>query len=365
MKKAIVALVLIILSVCEIQPVNAISTPDIVLRGFEKYVLNSKSELTTATEKFNMDTEVINARYSAAIQTASTTYDSEILMAKKRLDPQIENSIQILKNAEAKLLTVNQVKVLMQGNDRNKWGFLNCSVARPECKADDKGELFQIGEVTTLKTYPGDPSEFYYIRDVQKMVDDGLIELMNPGEYLKVTKVIQSEPDNTKYLNEQLQSLILITTKMRDNALNSAKLISDAELFQLTQSYESKQQAYKNQINAGNAAIRATKRAKKNPGYFEKAFVTAFKFEYNAQGFDDIANLPLSSLNSLRSILSQYTVIDLANEAAAVSAYYSYSGADKINKIAGKVFTVDKEFQISAKLVAEQFKKFTKIALKF
>jgi len=364
-KKVIVSIILIILGASNLQPVNAASVSDIVLRGFQSYVLNSKLELTSATEKFNKDKEELNAIFSDAIQNANITYDSEISIAKKRLDPQIENSIQILKYAEEKFLTVNQVKVLMQGNDRNKWGYLNCSVARPDCKADDKGELFQIGEVTTLKTYPGDPLVFYYFRDIQKMVDDGLIELVNPVDYLKLTKVIQSEPDNIKYLNEQLQSAILISTKMRDNALNSAKLISDAKLFQLTQSYESKRQGYKNQIDAGNAAIRATKRAKKNPAYFAKAFVTAFKFEYNANGLDDIANLPLSSLNSLRSILSQYTVIDLANEATAVNAYYTYSDADKINKSVGNIFTADEDFQISAKLVTAQFRKFTKITLKF
>lgn len=116
---------------------------------------------------------------------------------------------------------------------------------------------------------------------------------------------------------------------------------------------------------AGNLAIRAAKRAAKNPSVFDKAFVTAYKFDYNVKGLDDIANLSFSSLNTLRSYLSQFSIIELADKAAGVDASYNYLAAEKINKSVGNVFTKDEEFQSPAKLVAALYKKLTKVSLKF
>ena len=129
--------------------------------------------------------------------------------------------------------------------------------------------------------------------------------------------------------------------------------------------FESDKTLYENQISAGNLAIRAAKRASKNPSVFDKAFVTAYKFDYNVKGLDDIANLSFSSLNTLRSFLSQFAIIELADKAASVDASYNYFSAEKINKSVGNVFTSDEEFQVPAKLVASQYKKLTKVSLKF
>ena len=112
-------------------------------------------------------------------------------------------------------------------------------------------------------------------------------------------------------------------------------------------------------------AIRASKRASKSPTVFDKAFVTAYKFEYNVRGLDDIANLSFSSLNTLRSYLSQFAIIELADKALGVEASYNYLAAERINKTVGNVFTSDEEFQVPAKIVAAQYKKITKVSLRF
>jgi hypothetical protein len=133
----------------------------------------------------------------------------------------------------------------------------------------------------------------------------------------------------------------------------------------LRDTYETNRTLLENQIVAGNSAIRAAKRASKNPTTFDKAFVTAYKFEYNLKGLDDVANLSFASLNTLRSFLSQYAIIELADKAAGVDASYSYLSAEKINKSVGNVFTSDEEFQTPAKLVAAEYRKLTKVNLKF
>ena len=80
---------------------------------------------------------------------------------------------------------------------------------------------------------------------------------------------------------------------------------------------------------------------------------------------DDIANLSFSSLSTLRSYLSQFALIKLADTAVGVDSSYDYLAAEKVNKTVGNVFTSDEEFQATAKLVVAQYRKLTKVTLKF
>ena len=366
MKRILVSLGLILcLTVQILSNANAATKPDLVLKGFQSYVSIAKSALVNTKLKYDSAEAAINMIYSNSLQIAKSTYDKEILAAKNLYDPQINNSTQAIKDAQAKLLTVTQVKVLKQGSDRNSWGYLNCSTTRPECIYVDKGPLFLIGELTTLKTFAGDPLEFDYLRGIQKMIDDGLIELLNAVEYQKAVNTIRTDTEKRKALTAQWNSANLIATNKQTSALDSARVIAGTPLVVLMQNYELDKLSFANQIDAGNSAIRAAKRASKSPSVFDKAFVTAYKFEYNVKGLDDIANLPFTSMNTLRSVLSQYAIIELADEAIGVNAVYSYSAAEKINKSVGNVFTSDEEFQSRAKLVAAQYKKLTKVNLKF
>ena len=364
MKRILVSLGLAICMTLQTLPIaNAATKPDLVLKGFQSYVSIAKSALSNTIVKYNSDVAVINATYATSITSAKSTYDKEILSAKNLYEPQIIALNQVIKDAKAKLLTVNQVRVLKQGTDRNKWGYLNCPTTRQDCKYVDKGELFMIGEVTTLKSFAGDNVD--YLAEIKTMVDQGLIELLSSVEYLKASNLIQLEPAKIKLLSAQWDSTNTLATTKQSKALDEARTVASIPLSQLMQNYESDKLAFENQISAGNLAIRAAKRASKNPSVFDKAFVTAYKFEYNVKGLDDIANLPFSSMNTLRSVLSQYAIIELADQAIGVNAVYSYSAAEKINKSVGNVFTSDEEFQSRAKLVAAQYKKLTKVSLKF
>ena len=353
---------LILLSLISPQA-QAVTKSDSVLTGFKSYVSVAKSALTKSKLKYDSDAAALNAIYESSAQNAKSTYDKEILAAKNLYEPLINASTQIIQDAKAKLLTVNQVKVLKQGTDRNKWGYLNCPTTRPDCKSVDKGELFVIGEVTSLKSIAGDNID--YLKEIQSMVDDGLIELLNSTDFLKAANLIRTEPDKLKSATYQWDAANSAAGIKQNKALEEARTTAGIPLSKLMQQYESNKIAYEGQITAGNSAIKAAKRASKNSSVFDKAFVTAYKFEYNYRWLDDVANLPFSSLNTLRSVLSQYAIIELADQAAGVDASYSYSSAEKVNKSVGKVFTSDEEFQKGAKLVAAQYKKLTKVSIKF
>jgi len=343
---------------------SAATKPDLVLKGFQSYVASAKSTLSSNKATYDASVAGINATYSNSVTSIKSTFDKEILTAKNLYEPQIETSKQIIKDAQAKLLTVNQVKVLKLGTSRAYWGNLDCPTTRPQCVSlDDKGNLFQVGEVTRLKAIMGERADYLY--EIQLMIDLGLIEMLNSAEYQKAATSIRFEPDKIKSLTTQWDAANSSASTKQNTALENAKLVSGGPLMVLRDTYETNRTLLENQIVAGNSAIRAAKRASKNPTTFDKAFVTAYKFEYNLKGLDDVANLSFASLNTLRSFLSQYAIIELADKAAGVDASYNYLAAEKINKSVGNVFTSDEEFQKSAKLVASQYKKLTKVSLKF
>lgn len=343
---------------------SAATKPALVLKGFQTYVANAKSALSMSKTNYDASVAAINVNYGNSVATAKATFEKEISAAKNLYEPEINTSKQNIKDAQNKLLTVNQVKVLKLGTSRAYWGNLDCPTTRPQCVSlDDKGNLFQIGEVTKLKAIMGERADYLY--EIQLMIDLGLIEMLNSVEYQKAASTIRFEPDKIKSLTTQWDLAIVAATTKQNTALEVARLTASGPLSNLMDKYEADKIIYENQISAGNSAIRAAKRASKNPATFDKAFVTAYKFDYNAKGLDDIANLSFSSLNTLRSFLSQFAIIELADKAAAVDSAYSFASAERINKSVGNVFTVDDEFQGPAKLVAQQYRKLTKVSLKF
>ena len=337
--------------------------PDLVIKGFQSYVSAAKSSMAKAKAEYDSKVFAINSVYSATNSNIKATFDSEILNSMYLYGPQVLASKQAIKNAQAKLLTVNEVRVLKLGTFRNYWGNLDCPQERPACLSlDDKGELFKIGEVTRLKAIMGERPDYLY--EIQLMIDTGLIEMLNSSEYQVAAKTIRFEPDKIKTLTAKWELADAEASDKKKKALDAANLASYIQISPLDKKLEIERIQYESQITAGNLAIKAAKRAAKSATIFDKAFVTAYKFAYNVRWLDDLANLPISSLTSLRSILSQFEIIKLADQAAVVDSKYSYSAADKINKSVGNVFTIEEEYKVSAKLVAAQYKKMTKLTLK-
>ena len=365
MKRILVSLGLILCLTVQIPPnANAATKPDLVLKGFQSYVAIAKSTLTSVALKYNSDIAAIDAIQAASVQVAKSTFEKEILAAKTLYEPQINNAIQAIKDAQAKLLTVTQVKVLKQGSDRNNWGYLNCSTIRPDCIYVDKGPLFVIGEVTTLKTFAGNPSEFDYLRGIQIMIDDGLIELLNAVGYQKAVNILRTETEKKKILSAQWPSADTAAAKKQGIAIEEARKIASGPWLALMQNYELDKLSFANQIDAGNSAIRAAKRASKSPSVFDKAFLTALKFEHNRVRLDDLASQPWTNITNLKSLNSAVAVTKMSEEADLVGDKYSYNAASRINSGCGNVFISEQEFTQQFSLIASFYKKVTKIMLK-
>ena len=363
MKRHKVAIVLALLTSFLPHSAHAATKPDLVIKGFQSYVATAKSSLVKSKAEYDAQVFAVNSFYSSTNSSIKATYDSEILNSMYLYGPQILASKQAIKEAQAKLVTVNEVRVLKLGTSRSYWGNLDCPQERPSCLSlDDKGNLFQVGDVTRLKVIMGERPDYLY--EIQLMIDSGLIEMFNPIEYQVAAKVIRFEPDNVKTLTEKWALADAEATDKKKNAKDAANLASYIQISPLDKKLASDRALFESQITAGNLAIKAAKRAAKSASVFDKAFVTAYKFAYNVRWLDDLANLPISNLTSLRSILSQFEIIKLADQSAAVESKYSYSAADKINKSVGNVFTIEEQYKVTAKLVAAQYKKMTKLALK-
>jgi len=364
MRRIYVSVVCAILLSTVSYPVQAATKSDLLLKGFQSYVSIAKSALVIAKVKYDSEVAAINTIYANSAQIAKSSYEKEILAAKNLYEPQINNSNQAIKDAQARLLTVTQVKVLKQGTDRNSWGFLNCSTTRPNCIYVDKGALFLIGEITTLKTFAGEPLEFEYLRDIQTMIDDGLIELLNAVEYQKAVNTIKTDTEKKKNVTAQWNSANLIATNKQTSAVDSARITAGTPLVTLMQNYESDKLVIGNQITAGNTAITAVKRASKNPSVFDKAFLTALKFEHNRVRLDDLASQPWTNITNLKSLNSAVAVTKMSEEADLVGDKYSYNAASRINSGCGNVFISEQEFTQQFSLIASFYKKVTKIMLK-
>jgi hypothetical protein len=246
------------------------------------------------------------------LSDAERTYTSGMAKAKSEYDAALSIKQSNITQAKKDFRQYNQVRVLKLGDNRNYWGNFNCPTTRPDCIYVDKGPKFEVGEVTTIKDVIADGVP--WLDEIDLIIGLGLIELQSPTEYRRAATIIKSETLAIDTLNRNYTS-----TKM------------------------SLQRAYEEALVV-EPAILAIKRASKSPKDFDRAFVTALKFEYNLQGLDELANLPFRYINSLKALDSAVKVTKLSQDADEVAARYTMAGATKINKICGKTFISDTKF---------------------
>ena len=102
----------------------------------------------------------------------------------------------------------------------------------------------------------------------------------------------------------------------------------------------------------------------KNSSLFEKAFVAAYKFEYNRIRLDELASQPWTYITNLKSLNSAVAVTKMSEEADLVGDKYSYNGALRINSGCGNVFISEPEFTEPFSVIASIYKKATRLTLK-
>ena len=285
------------------------------------------SQLTTVPAYSTISPKKVQSFFQQYLQQAESDYYSGLSKAKSSYEFSLATKEESIRQAKLIILRNNQIRVLKLGENRNYWGNFNCPDTRPSCIYVDKGPKFEVGEIATVKeAVVNSPSN---LSEIDLIVSMGLVELLNPKEFTQASRIIRDESlaiENLKknYQTEQLKI---------ESAFEDASQIEPALL--------------------------AIKRALKNSSNFEKAFVVALKFDYNQRGLDELARLPFRYINSIKALDSAIKVTRLSEDADAVAASYSYSGALKINSICGKTFISETKFKIMYSKVSEVYKQAT------
>jgi hypothetical protein len=363
MRKALAVFVSVALSLLVVAPANAAPKATMVNTAFKSLLVSATNSLDSLEEKYESDIDALDAELANSTLAANAAYDQEIQAASNLYAPQITTSSQKLSDARSKFASVSGVKVLALGTNRNYWGNLNCPTVRPECKDVDKGEKFNVGEVTTLKAVIGTQTD--YLLEIDIMLGLGLIELTNRTEYLAVTSVLKGEPTNLSKISAEYASTQASSKSKKERAIQAATSKRSSALADLDEAYETAKAQLEAQETAANLALLAAKRASKDLANYDSAFVIAYKFEYNRQMVGEIADAAWTGEWTFRTIDSIFKVNKLAVYGDSIGLKYSKSEALKFNSAVGNAFTNEPDFRAALKVLTTVYTKTTKTKLKF
>jgi hypothetical protein len=151
----------------------------------------------------------------------------------------------------------------------------------------------------------------------------------------------------------------------RERAVAAATVIREAALSKIDDAYENAKAQLQAQETAGNLALLAAKRASKDSANFDAAFAIAYKFEYNRQMVNEIADAAWTGDWTFRTIDSIFKVNRLAVTGDSIGLKYSTKAASAFNAAVGNAFTNEPDFRAALKVVTATYKQATKVILKF
>ena len=363
MRKANVVVLALALALVGFSPASAATKATLVTTAFKTLLNTTGDSLDLLEQKYEADIDALDAALANSKIAASGTYDQEIQAASNLYSPQISTSTQKVSDARTKFVSVSGVKVLALGTFRSYWGNLNCPTARPNCIDTDKGEKFNVGEVTTLKAIMGTQTD--YLLEIDIMLGLGLIELTNRTDYLAVTSTLKNEPLNLSKITAEYTAAQTSSKSKRDRAIQAATNLRESSLSSLNDEYEAAKAELESKEIAAELALLAAKRASKDAANFDAAFVVAYKFEYNRQMVNEIADAAWTGEWTFRTIDSIIKVNKLAVSGDSIAARYSRSGALAFNNAVGNAFTNEPEFRAALKVLTAIYKTTTKTTLKF
>lgn len=362
MRKVPALALVLALSITGLAPASAATKAQTVTTAFKNLLNTTGDSLDALEQKYESDIDALDSALANSTIAANGTYDQEIQAASNLYAPQISASTLKMTEARAKFSSVSGVKVVTLGTNRNYWGNLNCPTTRPDCIDVDKGEKFNVGEVTTLKAIIGTKTD--YLLEIDIMLGLGLIELTNRTEYLAVTSTLKTEPTNLSKITTEYTAAQTAAKNKRDRAIQAATALRESALADLDEDYETAKAELEAKETAASLALLAAKRASKDSN-FDAAFVIAYKFEYNRQMVGEIADAAWTGEWTFRTIDSIIKVNKLAATGDSIGKKYSKTAASAFNAAVGNAFTNEPNFRAALKVLTATYKKTTKTTLKF
>ncbi len=352
-----------------------------VTAAFTKVLSATDNSLEALEQKYESDIDALDAALAAATKSADSTLDQDLLAASNLYAPQILAANKKAADAKMTFEANNKVRLTTGffGGDADRLGWaLDCLPARVtavgkilkrQCGAVDGiptfgemgygGEDWQPGDITTIAL---------------RNAEDKYVAIGIERGYILPVNLIAFDTSRIGY-KQALADVATFTASngkaraaaqtKRDNTVAAATKVRESALADLDDAYETTKAQLEAQETAANLALLAAKRASKDAANFDSAFVVAYKFEYNRQMVNEIADAAWTGDWTYRTIDSILKVNRLAVTGDSIVSKYSKSSAMAFNSAVGNAFTNEPEFRAALKVLTSIYKQTTKTTLKF
>jgi hypothetical protein len=333
-----------------------------VAAAFKNLLTEASNSLDSLEQKYETDIDNLDATLVTATKSADDVYNKDLLTATNLYAPQITASNKRVEDSKLSYESNNKVKLttgFFGGDaDRLNWA-LDClppkdyfagKLLKRYCATVDGiptfgtmgfgGEDWQPGDITTIALrnaedkYVAIGIERGYIVPLNLQIFDASRIAYKQG---------LAESANLVALNGKARVSAL---EKRDKAVAAAKAIREAAISKIDDAYVRAKAQFEAQESASNLALLATKRASKDSTNFDAAFVIAYKFEYNRQMVNEIADAAWTGDWTFRTIDSIFKVNKLAVTGDIIGSRYSTKAANAFNSAVGNAFTNEPELSL-------------------
>lgn len=358
----------------------AATNPKTVTVAFTKVLTATENSLEALELKYEEDIDALDETLFNSTKAAEALYDQELLAATNLYAPQIAAANKKAADAKAAYEANNKVRLttgFFADADRLNWA-LDCLPARETsvwkmlkryCGAvpgipvfPESGygyEDWQKGDVTTIdlrnaeNQYVGIGIERGYIVPLNQVAFDSSRIAYKQG---------LAEADNLTAQNGKAR---VSAREKKDRAIAAATAARESALADIDEAYELEKERLEAQQTAAELALLASKRAARDASNFDSAFVTAYKFEYNRQMINEIADASWTGEWTYRTIDSILKVNRLAVTGDNIASRYTRTAANTFNSTVGNAFTNEPAFRAALKVLTATYKQATKTTLKF
>ena len=362
-------------------PAHAATKPSVVTAAFKNLLSVTENSMDQLEQKYESEVDVLDATLVAATKSADDTYTQDLLAATNLYAPQITAANKKADDAKATYEANNKVRLttgFFGGDaDRLNWA-LDCLPAR----AYFAGKMLKryCGTVAGIPVFPesGYGYEDWQPGDITTIAlrnaDDKYVAIGIERAYIVPINLLAFDTSRIGYKQALADSASLTSLNgkaraaaqtKRDNAVTLATNSRENALADLDDAYETAKAQLEAREVAANLALLAAKRASKDPSNFDSAFVVAYKFEYNREMVNEIADAAWTGDWTYRTIDSIFKVNRLAVTGDSIASRYSKSSASAFNSAVGNAFTNEPDFRAALKVLTSIYKKSTNTTLKF
>ena len=359
---------------------HAASNPKVVTAAFNKVLSATENSLEALEQKYEADVDALDEQLLNTTKAAESLYDQELLASTNLYASQITAANKKAADAKTTYEANNKVRLttgFFGEYDRLNWA-LDCLPARTTetmkilkryCagvpgipnfgESGYGGEDWQQGDITSIQLINAEN------KYVGIGIEKGFIVPLNQVAFDSSRIAYKQGLAEAENLTAQNGKARVSAREKKDRAIAAAAAARESALADIDEAYEAEKERLEAQQTAAELALLASKRATKDASNFDSAFVIAYKFEYNRQKINQIADAAWTGEWTYRTIDSILKVNRLAVTGDSIASKYSKSSAMAFNSAVGNAFTNEPEFRAALKVLTSIYKKTTNTALKF